>query len=398
MKTVIDQLSSETESEWSADSGVTIGINEESGAVAGYNDDSFMVTFAEGSEGAGIERSISEVDVSEYDQLVVSAWSRRLARGIYRTFSECPYRVVINGDEVFGLRVWKGLFETDTFDISDIDSIDSIRIEAATGEDDTLVVSYMVASKDEMPYDVFAGVKEAIENVRDNDLPSGKHIGNVSGSAGDEAVDIHGLLEYVWRYAVIRIADSENEEVHHLSETTRDGITFTSLFDGEKLKHDYDGADVYLEFPVNIYQTEKEVMLPGITLYGMEAAPHEWASEVETWFESFRPDEATEVNGEHATVWSVNVDISARALGLNATMAQWVRKTAQGRNVWINGRMHYLVWEEGATEELPLEAVASIPGLSYTIQVETKEPVWKRKLPIAQTANLSTKVRRARTL
>lgn len=374
MNVVVDALTSTTG--WAGTGAVSAsGVNEVEGYIAGDQAASLVASFPAGSLDDTLTKSFS-VDVSDCDQLVVSVWSRNRGRGTYRQFSDCPYSLVINGTEEYGIRCWL-TFTHDMFDITDIDTITSIAIKANHDEEDYLVLSYMVASKDELPYDLFHALQHKLESYRDAEVGDGLEVGTCTAAAGDTVIDIVGSIGHLWRYTVITIDDGENAETHQLGDLASGGFEMSSLFDGQAILNDFTDAAVYVQFPINIYQQEKEVMFPSVTLHGMDVEPVRRDNEIEQLPRSFRPDGFT-VEHEHIYLWPINLEITSRSLELNALMATFVRKAMAGHKIWVNGRFVALDFEAAAIEEEPVDSVDVIPRLAYTVNIEIKERVWRK--------------------
>lgn len=344
--------------------------------LAGYAESALVLEFPQGSAGDGVAKAFN-VNVTGLDQLVVSVWSRNLRGSDYRTFEDCPYEVVINGTERFGLRCWQ-TFVDETMDIADIDVITSIEFRARTNAEDYLIVSNLVASRDELPRDIFDGLRVALERERDAIFPIGLPVGMVSANAGDKAIDIVGQLGHLWRYAVVRIVEGQTVETHQLADSTKEGFEMTTLFDGKVMLNDFADGEVYLQFPVLIYQTQTEVMFPSMTIYGMEPIPIERGTRQDRVLLAPRPDEYDQVEQDAIIQWPCNVDLASRSLELNAVMADWVRRVMNQRVLWINGRKHAITFQDAAVEDLPTDSFDVLPRLAYTVTVEVKERVWTR--------------------
>lgn len=375
MKTVVDNL--DTDAGWVGSGSVDVhNLNTIHEFIAGERSASLVVEFPEGSLGDGLSKTYA-LDVAAYDQLVISFWSRNKASGIYRVFSHCPYILVINGTVEYGVRVWPGFVDS-TFDISTIDEITSIEIRANHNDEDYLVMSYAVASYDELPYDLYQGLKERIEQYRDSFDPGGLPVGTLTGAAGDSVIDIVGTISHLWRYTVITISGGGNSETHQLGSEVTGGFEMTSLFDGETLVNDYTAAEVSIQFPVVTYSQEKEVMFPSMVLHGMEVERVERSTDIEQIPVEFRDGDFL-IEHEHSYNWPITVEIVSRSLELNSLMATWVRTALASHRMWVNGRKIDIDFTDTAIESEPVDSFDVIPRLAYTVNVEIKERVWTRR-------------------
>jgi hypothetical protein len=382
MKTVVDDLLDGTD--WAGTGSVVVnGTNEVPQFIAGAQASSVVFYFPAGSNGESIEKTYS-VDVTGLDQLVFSLWSRNLGGSDFPTYESCQYHLIINGTLDYGIPTWKSFIDV-TFDISSIDTITSIAIECDHDVEDYLVMSYMVASADQLPLDIFTAIQEHIARERDRDYPNGISVGTLTATAGDSVIDIVGSIQHLYRYAVVKIDGGGNSETHQLADEGSGGFEMSSLFDGKTVLNDYTAADVYLQIPINIYQTEKEIMFPSITLHGMEVQPIMRSNELEY------PTETRDATGftvlhHHIYQWPVNLEIISRSLELNAIIAAIVRRAMSLHKIWINGRYNEFSFEESAVEEAPVDSFDVIPRLAYTVTVEVKERVWRRSRPARSTA------------
>jgi hypothetical protein len=389
MNILLDALTDTTG--WSGTGAVTVSttqVNDNGGGyIAGDQTAALLIDFPAGSQGDGLSKTFA-VDVSELDQLVVSYWSRNKRNGIYRTFNDCPYSLVINGTLEYGIRCWPS-FTDETFAITDVDTITSIEFRAKHNDADSLVVSFMVVSKDELPLDIFTSLVTKLENQRDAEYPNGLLLGTLDATAGDTAIDVIGNVGHLWRYAVLYIDDTVNNETHQLADLTEDGFELTDLFDGRTILNTFSGASVYLQFPVNIYQTGKEIMFPSFTLYGMDVEPIKRGTEIEY---PVRVLGSTDTALEHLHIyeWTITCDIASRSLELNAKLAEVFRRAMSKHTVWINGRKVIVHMDAPSSEELPTDSFDVIPRLAYTVTVEVKEfVVWNQKRPLANQATIA---------
>ncbi len=194
MKLVIDNFDSSTG--WSGSGAVSVhGENEHEDYIAGDLARSLIFHFPSGSRGAYIEKTLSPaIDVSAYQEIVVSLWSIRKNGSFYRTSADFPYIIDFGAGKQYCIPAWP-TFTQITLDISTLTSLERIRIIANHDSEDYLVASYMIAAADEIPRDIFEAFKEGIERVRAETWPQGGPlVASVTAAVDDTTITFAGAF------------------------------------------------------------------------------------------------------------------------------------------------------------------------------------------------------------
>lgn len=126
---------------------------------------------------------------------------------------------------------------------------------------DEIMISDIIAVKDEFPIDIYKAIKEKIESFSDEYKIL---VGYVTCSAGDKNINIPDL-KYCDKYTVIKIG----EEYHQIkSEVITENIQFYSNYSGSSILLDYSNEPVYLVVPIRIETDIIEPSVPSISLSG----------------------------------------------------------------------------------------------------------------------------------
>src|SRR4030065_81048 len=106
MKLLIDNFDSITG--WSGSGAVSVhGENEHEDYIAGDLSRSLIFHYPAGSRGAYIEKSLSPaVDVSAYQEIIVSLWSIRKNGSFYRTSADFPYTLDFGAGKQYSIPAW----------------------------------------------------------------------------------------------------------------------------------------------------------------------------------------------------------------------------------------------------------------------------------------------------
>lgn len=400
MKLLVDSLDSTTG--WVGAGGASIpSTNEITEFIAGLNTKSLVLKWGSGSSGGTVTKTINPaVDVSDYREIVFHLWSREKKRAgmDYRLSSDFVYKIDFGSGDEFYLPTFSGFTDV-TFDISGIDSISRIRITALHDDEDYLIVSNMFAIYDEIPRDIFDGIKDSMEQDISNFYSkiiggtSGKgiFIGNASGNTGDRLIQINSSLPFAEKYAVILIDDGVNSETHQIGGTDKVDYTFNSMYDGETLQNTYTDANVYITFPVLIGTRNKEIVLPGISIWGM--APEEIirGNKEDESRDTFNIDETVKSRITPANfVYDIRIDCEARSDELLAYMSNIVRSLIAKEFVWINGKRIDISPEGPALHIEPAEGFNQIPKITYRVSIEIKEELFDRTTLVRTITNNRT--------
>ena len=386
MKTVIDNITETTG--WSASGGATVhGVNQIKEYIAGNNSASMIFGF--NGINSYIEKSYSE-DVTDYDELVLWVMSVRKGISAYRYASDFIYKIDFGGDEYY-------LYTRDEFswikiDISNINSISRLRITALHSNSDYLVLSYFIAVKNVFPLDIYQGIKEQIEYERDT-FHTSNLIGTFSGSEGNNYIEFPDHVPYIERYSVIKIDDGSNNETHIIKEEVANHKFYLGeLYDGELLLHDYTNANVYLLYAVEFGTTQKEIILPGITVWGFAPEKETITNELDTDLEQ------VDVSGTFHEKqvgsyfrWPLLIDCECKdSWELLGDISNIVRKFLSKKLVWINGRKGYIDFDGSSIEMYPTEAFNIVPKVQYPAFTIVREDVYQgESLPATSTLDIN---------
>ena len=363
---------------WTISAPSTVAVNEFKDWIAGLQVKSLLFNF-DASGGRTATKTVS-VDVSDYTELVFSLYSFRKNASSFWHIADYQYKLVLNGTKEYLIPTFTSFVDV-TLWIDDISSITSISIEAIHTDDDYLIMSEMVAVKEELPLDVLVGVKEQLENLITTEFGDGVNVGTVTASTGDAVILPSGSLNWLDRYAVIKIDDGVNSEIHQIGENDGSIFNFTSIYDGATLLNDYTDADIYLQYPVEFGRSELEIILPGIVVWEMSPSLMTEESKLETIYDTVDAVNDTwqaRQAGQHEE-YSVLIDCEARQYEQIAELTKMVRQLLQPEKLWISGRKHDMKFEETSIEVEPTEGIKHIPKVQYTLIVEVHEDIHARE-------------------
>lgn len=376
MKAVIEQFDSQAG--FSATGGAAVvRENEHAELIAGLGvERSLMLSFAASGDSVG-KTLATPVDVSFADYAVVSLWSQRGTRR-YRSTGDFLYRITLGAGASFLVPTFSTLAQVQ-LDVSGLSEVTEVTVEYLGSEDDFLVLSHMVAVRDELPRDIFESVVEHLDAVRDELYPQGELAGTVTGSAGDEKVRVDGLREFVERYSVVTISDGVNAETHLLVAEDEYSFALSGLYDGPVLLHDYAGAEVRVVLVAEFGQLEKEVVLPSMTVWGFDATPIMRGNPTDQALQSYDGTDFFYRQQGKLVEWPVAVSCMARQYELIQKMGDVVRRVMARRRLWVNGQPLDVYFDEAASEILPEEAVTEVYHVQFTFRIEVREETWQRR-------------------
>jgi len=383
MNLIIDNLNSVTG--WSGTASVH-GLNDHKDYVAGYNTQSIVFNFD--AEDEYIEKTYG-TDVSDYNEFTVYLYSREKADTTFVKPENFYYKIDLGSGKEYYLPTWQG-FTHITIDISSIDTIDRIRITSLHDDDDYLIMSYAVVSKDEIPLDIFQGIQTGLETYRDTlDIYL---LGTINATTGDSQIDLSGF-NFVEDYAVIKINDGSNDEIHQLISGHEGLFNFTGLYDGDRIINSYTDASVYLYLPIEYGRSSLEAIVPGITVWGFE--PQEILNSfgiqdvLDTWTENGASERREGLYNEYP----IQFDCEARQNQILAHLARIVRDFIGRRFLYVNGRKCYIQFDGAAVETKPINHYDSIPKVLYRGTIEIREELWQRtSLPLTETITLTVTI------
>jgi hypothetical protein len=387
MKLTIEEF--DTDTGWSSSDLSLIdihGLNEIDEFIANDNSKSLIIHFNVNSKDAYIEKTLSSIDVSEYNELTFNIFSvRNKNKGIYyNDLDDFLLKIDFDGTmKDFMIPVYDSLVPI-TIDISDIDTLDRIRITSNTNTENYFVFSHMVAVTDELPYDIFRDLKTKLENERDAiNLNRKYQVGVITGAASDVKILIEdsGSYQRDWleKYSVIEIDDGVNSEIHQLWENNENEYYLAEMYDGNQLLNDFTNAAVYLYFPVEFGLNQTEILLPGIGIHELAPSPITRGDKTEEKMDSYREDRTVKIrNGLQIYHYSIRIDIEARQKDLIADASYIVRNVLAKEKLWVNGKKFWIKFDTDPIFVDAIDATNQIPKLQYTMLIEIKEERFTR--------------------
>lgn len=390
MKLVIDNLTETTG--WTVNAPSTVSQISFSEWLAGHNSSSLMFFFDDDDTTRTATKTYS-VDVSDYDELVFHIHSFKYKQNRYRYNTDFNYKITLNGTEVFYVPMYTTWNDV-TIDISGINTLTEIKLEPLHDTNDYVVWSYIVAVKEEISIDMMEGLKDLIENEQSERSLQRVQIGTVSVSNGDTAFTINNHTENIERYTVIQIDDTVNSEIHLITGTdSYNGITEMDLnnFDGNTIQNDFTNAPIYVYYPVTINNQEREIYIPGITIWGVSPEAFATQSEIDSRVDSWQPSAVSERGVGQQFRYNFLIDCEARDYMHLQKCHEVVRKAIAKKIVWIDGKRFRMDFVGPATEIEPTEAVDIIPKIQYNVAIEITEELFDRlALPYYQTTIINT--------
>lgn len=383
MNLLIDNLDETTG--WSVNgTAIIYGLNDHQQYIAGENDQSLIFGFSALND--YVEKTYG-TDVSDYSEFVVHFWSQQKQSSVHKASADFSYKIDFGVGKEFLIPIWPG-FGSVTFDISSINTIDRMRITALHADADFIVMSYAVVTKDEFPLDIFTGMISGLESIRDSE--DTYLLGIITATVGDTTLDLSNL-DYVDDYAVVKIDDGNNSEIHQLRRHDEGTYTFTDLYDGGTILNDYTGASIYLYFPVEFGRDTIEVILPSITVWGFEPEKIDRTFDIQTITDSWTDLGAKERREGHYLRWPLLIQCEARHDQILAHISTIVRKFIGRKNSYVNGKRLTLNFDGTSTETRPTQDVDIIPMISYRGVVELREELWERT-SVVKTTTINTPV------
>ena len=307
----------------------------------------------------------------------------------YRYASDFIYKVDFGGDEYY-------LYTREDFswikiDISNVNSISRLRITALHNDSDYLVLSYFIAAKNIFPLDIYQGIKEQIEYERDN-FHTSNLIGTFSGSVGNNYIEFLDHVPYIERYSVIKIDDGNNNETHIIKEEVVDHKFYLGeLYDGELLLNTYTDANVYLLYAVEFGTAQKEIILPGITVWGFAPEKETLTNELDTDLEQVDLDGTFHEKQVGVYFrWPLLIDCECKdSWELLGDISNIVRKFLSKKLIWVNGRKGYIDFDGPSIEMYPTESFNIVPKVQYPAFTIIREDIYQENsLPATSTLNI----------
>jgi hypothetical protein len=332
------------------------------------------------------------IDVSGYDEFVMNIVSTQKGNSDYKTASDFLYKISFGANKEFYLPAYK-IFQDIQIDISGMPTptIEQIKITALADGIDELVLSYGIACKDEMPVDIFDGLKKQLDyEISIDDKMRSYLIGVISGKAGDKQIIFSDEIPWLDRYMTIRITDGVNTEYHTINDRNEPALSFNflSINDGLTLSNDYTNAGVFVAFPVFYGTRQKEIQLPGIAVWTFESDHKFLANELDTIIDTWDiSNDNMRIRQEGYFVdYPVIIDCEARHDELLAVMSTVIKRMMLKKIIWVNGRKITIDMIEAGKEVEPVAGFELIPKVQYKCIVQIKEEVYKREIIVKTTA------------
>lgn len=392
MKKIIDNITETTG--WTGYNGASIhAVNSIINYIAGNN--SASVIFKFDGTSSYIEKVYAE-NIESFKELVI--WVTSTQKGVesYNKTTDFKYKIDLGAGKEFYLEARKDFYDV-VIDVSDIDVIDRIRVTALEDGVDYLVLSYCLVSKDVFPLDIFQGIKEQGEYYIENFVDL-KLLGTITSVTGDTSIDFVSPIAYLNRYGVIKIDDGVNSEIHAIAiESDCEGsFVLGQLYDGPSLLNDYTDAEVYLYYPVEFGTTQKEIILPSITVWGFAPEKQLLVNDLDTIIDSVKPsDESFGVRqvGQYLK-WPLMITCVAKEeWELLGEISEIVRALVGIKIIWVNGRKCYIDFSAPATEQYPTESFDIMPQIQYPVEVSIREDLYNRsRLPSTTTINTTVNI------
>jgi hypothetical protein len=387
MKTVFDNFDSITN--WSASGGASIiGVNDIAEFIAGELSHSVILKF----NGLGSycnKAYASPITVGDYTHLIIHVWSQTKGSNHYERDSDFSYKIDIGSGKEYYLKAPDG-FDDVFLDITGVTTIDRIRITALTSAVDHLVLSYGVLAKDELPYDIFVGLKEKIDALIAADISTEFLVGAITDvTAGDDSIRFLSCPVWINRYSKIMISDGVHTEYHHISKVDGYTLYFSKMYDGSVLKYSYSSASVYMCFPVEFGKYESEIILPSVSIWGLSPEHKPIESDIQTDLDTWKTDGS--VNESTTGQWfsySLLIDCESMSVELLTEISKVVNKIIARKSLWVNGRKCFIEFAGAPSVIDPTEVVANIPKIQYACTVTIKQDIWdKTRIPLTITIN-----------
>jgi hypothetical protein len=388
LKTAIEEFTSLTGWSGSSAKASAYAVNEIPEFIAGLNDKSVIFKFTNSPSGSYVTKTIS-VNLTGYDEITFHLWSRNKkgAGANQQLSSEYAYKIDFGSGKEFFVPVFD-TFTDITFDISSIQTtVTRIRITCLHNDDDYIILSHMVAVKDELPLDIWRSVREQLlydlnslyPRITNGQASKGILIGTCGGTAGDSTIIFSDSLRLASKYAVIMIQDNTHTERHQIDSNDELEFKFTSNLDGKTLKYTYTNANVFLTIPIEYGLSEEEIYLPGINIQGLSPEEDLEINKLDHVRDTFRPDETVEDRRADANFeYIILIDGEARTNEMIGFMSLLIRYFLARQILWVNGK-HIEIRPQGSSSYVePVEGVNQIPKIQYSMTITVKEEVYNR--------------------
>lgn len=393
MHLVIDRL--DDQAGWVVNSPSAVSEILESSLIAGYNDKSLMITFDKDDTTRTATKTYgTPFDVTNYETLVFSIWSQ--IKGIDKNYikpSEFAYKIDIDGVKEFLIPIYS-TFSDIQIGIEDVTEINQIKITPLFTETDSIIISEMIAEKEEIQFDILSAVKDTVDLYFTRKFDKGILIGTVTAAPGDSEITINNP-EYLDRYGVIRIDDGVNSEIHQVEDNNNGAFEINSNYDGRDIINTFTAANVYLQFATFINPGQYEFRLPGVSIWGITPDPILRGGKLDVLRDTFEPDGKSKERVEGQILkYSILLNVESRSQELIDSMATEIRRFIARESLWVNGRRHDIFFTGPPTElAISSAGIDYIPQVRYSLDVEVNENINDRKaVPVTSTINIDVEI------
>ena len=366
-------------------------LNEHPEFIAGGLSTSVIFEIPSGNLNESITKTIN-FDFTDYTEIVFSIWSRNKKADDFDMITDYRYKVNFGGDDYY--IPTRRNFTQVVIGPSDT-TLTKIEITALHDDEDYIVMSHMLAVKEELPLDLFTSVKTKLlsDIALDNEMTI--TVGNITGSANDDNIELTGVDNnyFVEKYMVIKISDGVNTEYHQIGEIDGVSCKFTSLYDGKRLLYDHINKPCYIYFAVE-YGNQREIILPGVSVWGMTPEIVYRGAALDKVVDTVKTLGLVSSRQEgHIQKFNILLDCEATSYEVVNAMAQICRKFIAREILWINGFPFDVVADGIPVEIAPTSDVDFIPKIQYSFNIEYKENLYTRAiLSPVDTTNLDVDV------
>jgi hypothetical protein len=256
-------------------------------------------------------------------------------------------------------------------------TVDKIRITALHNDEDYICISEMNAVKEDFPLDIYSGLKSALEAEIAATYSNGILIGTVTNLAAATSITL-SADDYIDRFAVVKIKDGATSEIHQVWEFDESLIKFTSLYDGDKMVNAFTGGSVYLQLPVEYMAIEKEMIIPSIVIYGLNAERVWRGSALEDIADTFTAAGGSIRREGAIEKFYLNIHCYSRQAEIMAFLTRVVRHVINKQSLWINGFYYEMAYEGTVSDVDPTQVYDLVSQMIYQIGVEIKEEMYSR--------------------
>jgi hypothetical protein len=187
-------------------------------------------------------------------------------------------------------------------------------------------------------------------------------------------------VNFIEKYAVIRIDDGTHAEVHQIISDDEQEFFFNSNYDGVTVVNDFTNASVYLTVPVEFGKSEEEIILPSINVWGMNPEEIYDISKLDSIRDTFKDNETVQSRNADAKFrYIILIDAEARHNELIAFMSRAIRNFIGRQILWVNGKKIEFFSDGTSTFVEPVEEFNEIPKIQYVMRIEVREQIHDRE-------------------